>query len=268
MSYHRAGDAAEAVALHSATEGSAYLAGGQSLLASLNRRERVCTRLIDVRLIPALRRTECDAGGLRIGAAVTLSELLRDRRVLAAMPVLADALSHVGNHTVRNCSTPGGHVALADGWSEVNLVLMAADAIVTTSLRRVPIDEIILGHRASGLLGSELIESVLIGPDALVDRYGFHEFTLRAGGGRAIVAAVARRSAENVISAVLSGVTPNQIILERDAVKYAPEYLDHALRHVPVEVQPAARWPRDYRRRLGVEALRRASRRAALRDVE
>jgi carbon-monoxide dehydrogenase medium subunit len=268
-SYYQARDAAEAVALHSSADGSAYLAGGQTLLAALNRREQACTRLIDVRRIPALRRIGCETGGgLSIGAAVTLSELLHNRAVLSAMPVLADALAHVGNHTVRNCSTLGGHIALADGWSEVNLVLMAAGAVVTTDLRRVPVSDVIVGHRSSALLGGELIQSVLISPDALRDRYGFHEFTLRASGGRAIAAAVVRVGAMNVTSAVLSGVTANQIVLHADAVRNAPEFLDHALSHSGVDVQPAARWPRDYRHRLGVEALRRALRRASPRNVE
>jgi len=260
-SYHRARDVAEAVALHSSSDGSAYLAGGQTLLAAVNRRERVCTRLIDVRQIPALRKIDMDSRGLSIGAAVTLSELLCNHEVLAAMPVLTDALSHVGNRTVRNCSTPGGHVALADGWSEVNLVLTAASAVVTTNLRRLHVNEAIVGHRASGLLASELIQSVLIGPGALADRYGFHEFTLRASGGRAMVSAVVRADSTGVTSAVLAGVTPNLIVLERDAVRSAPEFLEHALSHTPTDDKSAARWPRDYRRRLGIEALRRATRR-------
>lgn len=259
--YHRALDVAEAVALHSSSDGSAYLAGGQTLLAAVSRRERVCTRLIDVRQIPALRKIEVDSRGLSIGAAVTLSELLSHPAAMSAMPVLTDALRSVGNHTIRNCSTLGGHVALADGWSEVNLVLTVASAVVTTNVRRLHVNEAIIGHRASALLASELIQSVLIGTGALADRYGFYEFTLRASGGRAMVAAVVRADSTDVTLAVLAGVTPNLIVLERDAVKNAPEFLDHALSHTPIDGKSAARWPRDYRRRLGVEALHRATRR-------
>jgi aerobic carbon-monoxide dehydrogenase medium subunit len=256
-SYYRPDSVADAVGHYSTVKNSAYLAGGQSLLAALNRRERRCDQLIDVRGLEALRGIVMDARGLRLGAAVTLNELLLHQGALVAMPVLADALSQVGNHTIRNRSTIGGHVALADGLSELNLLLRLTGATIVTSERELTIEKLLLQHRSSGLTAGELIVAIQIPAAALTDDYGFCEFTLRPSGGRALVCAAVRGDATGPVAAVLAGVTATQIVLGREALTRPAERLTHAL-HEAEDIEPVARWPREYRLKLGLEALERA----------
>lgn len=256
--YHRAASVHEAVARHRALPGSAYLAGGQSLLAALNRHECEYAQLIDVRAIGELRERVLNADGLRIGAAVTLAELLADSAIVQAWPVLAETLASVANHTIRHHSTVGGHVALADGLSEVNLLLLTAEASVLTDKRELAIGAALSGHRHSTLAPHELVLAVHVPRPMLEQDYGFCEFTLRASGGRAMAACALRVAAGVMQRAVFAGLSPAPIVLHGDALNDVAYHLRAQL-EASADAEPTARWPPAYRLELALEALARAS---------
>ncbi len=255
--YHRARSVADAVARHAAVADSAYLAGGQTLLAELNRRERRCRQMVDITDLMELRGIVNDARGLYIGASVTLSELLSNPTALRALPVLKQVLPLVANHTIRNRSTIGGHVALADGLSEVNLLLHAAQAVIVTSRRETTMELLQTAHRISALYPNELITAVLIPAAGCESAYGFCEFTLRPSGGRAIVAVVLRSDPGLPARAVVSGVTVTPIILQAEQLVDPRICFERALDR-DEDIEPVACWPRAYRIQLGLEALERA----------
>lgn len=255
--YHRAHSVADAVAHHTAVENSAYLAGGQTLIAALNRRELHCGLIVDIADLAELRDIVSDERGLRIGAAATLNEILSNPMALRALPILKQVLPCVANHTIRNRSTLGGHVALADGLSEVNLLLHAAQAVIVTSQRETTMDLLQPAHRVAALDANELITAVIIPRETLRSAYGFCEFTLRPSGGRAIVAAVIRCDAGEPARAVVAGLTVTPIVLHAEQIVDPRMSFEQALAR-DEDIEPVARWPQAYRLQLGLEALERA----------
>jgi xanthine dehydrogenase YagS FAD-binding subunit len=109
--FERAANAERAVALLSDEPGARYLGGGTNLVDLMRLGVETPGVLIDVRRLSGHDRIEdTDGGGLRIGAAVTNSELAADPRVRARYPVLSSAVLHGASGQLRNLATVGGNL--------------------------------------------------------------------------------------------------------------------------------------------------------------
>ena len=103
-------DPASAVALVADRPGAAFLAGGTNLVDHLKLGVAGPDLLVDVRQLTSRDITDGDDGSLRVGAAVTNSELAADRRVRERWPVLAEALLAGASGQLRNMATTGGNL--------------------------------------------------------------------------------------------------------------------------------------------------------------
>ena len=102
----------EALALLGAGwDDAAILAGGTDLLALLKDGVAAPKRLVNVKEIADLKGISTTPKGLRIGAAVTLDELLSNAAVRSAFPALTDAARGVASAQIRNMGTIGGDLA-------------------------------------------------------------------------------------------------------------------------------------------------------------
>jgi xanthine dehydrogenase YagS FAD-binding subunit len=108
--YERAEDMAGAVATLSGEPGGAFLAGGTNLVDLMKLGVVEPDVLVDVRRLTSEQIEDMPGGGLRIGAAVTNSDLAADRRVRARYPVLAQALLSGASGQLRNMATVGGNL--------------------------------------------------------------------------------------------------------------------------------------------------------------
>jgi len=101
--------------LAAAQPGEAMLvAGGTDLLPNMKRRQQTPRTLVGLRRIEELRRIS-NGDGLRIGAGVTLSALVRDLRSRGAADpygALGQAAAYVATPQLRNMGTLGGNVCL------------------------------------------------------------------------------------------------------------------------------------------------------------
>ena len=109
FAYVAPGDVVEAVATVAAEPGAVFLAGGTNLVDHLKLGIVAPEVVVDVRTLTSREITDTDEGGLRIGAAVTNSELAADRRVCSRWPVLAQALLAGASGQLRNLATTGGN---------------------------------------------------------------------------------------------------------------------------------------------------------------
>lgn len=99
----------EALALLSARRGEVdILAGGTDLLALMKDYVHTPKRVVNLKGIKELGGISKTAEGLRIGALVTLDELLGDAGVKAEYPSLASAARGVASPQIRNMGTVGG----------------------------------------------------------------------------------------------------------------------------------------------------------------
>ena len=109
--YERAGSADQAVALLAAEPEAKFLGGGTNLVDLMRLGVETPGTLIDVRRLRNHGRIEdTDGGGLRIGAAVSNSDLAADPRVRERYPVLSSAVLHGASGQLRNLATVGGNL--------------------------------------------------------------------------------------------------------------------------------------------------------------
>lgn len=106
--YSRA-DGLETATRNATAAGSAFIAGGTNLLDLMKLEVVNPTHLIDISRL-GLDTIDDDAGGLRIGATVTNSELAADSRVRRRWPVLSRALLAGASGQLRNKATTGGNL--------------------------------------------------------------------------------------------------------------------------------------------------------------
>jgi xanthine dehydrogenase YagS FAD-binding subunit len=109
FAYARPADVAEAVRDVAADPAAVFLGGGTNLVDHLRLGVATPDRVVDVRRLTPRDITDTGDGGLRVGAAVTNSELAADPRIRARYPVLAQAILAGANGQLRNLATTGGN---------------------------------------------------------------------------------------------------------------------------------------------------------------
>jgi len=108
------------------------LAGGQSLVPMMNFRLAAPDVLVDLRNIEELAYLRVGQdGALEVGACTTQAQLLRDPRVEAGWPLLAEGVRHVGHPQIRSRGTVCGSLAHHDPHGELPALAVALDATLT-----------------------------------------------------------------------------------------------------------------------------------------
>jgi CO/xanthine dehydrogenase FAD-binding subunit len=106
-----------------------FLAGGQSLIPTMNFRLARPSVLIDINGLDELAGVDPFGGqGIRVGALMRYRDLERDLGFLAACPLFADALPHIAHPQIRNRGTIGGNLSHADPASELPALAVAMEA--------------------------------------------------------------------------------------------------------------------------------------------
>lgn len=111
-------------------EDATFLAGGQSLIPTMNFRLAQPAVLIDINGIEELAfiRVDEKTGDLRLGALTRHRDLQFDPAIGAAQPLLAETAPHVAHPQIRNRGTLCGNLAHADPASEFPAVMLALEA--------------------------------------------------------------------------------------------------------------------------------------------
>jgi carbon-monoxide dehydrogenase medium subunit len=175
---------AEALAL-AARPGAKILAGGQSLIPSLNMRLSSPELLVDVNGLAELKGIRLDKDTVRIGALTTHAELERSDVVKKHLPLLAAAVPHIAHPAIRNRGTLGGSLALADPAAEYPACALALEAaIVVTGKkgeRRIKASDFFKGLFETDLKPGELLTAVEFNAQKKDERSAFLEIARRQG---------------------------------------------------------------------------------------
>ena len=186
FAYTRADSLDEALGLLAENgEDACILAGGQSLLPTLNMRLSAPALLIDISGLDELKRIEMRGDVLRIGAAATHSEVLGSREAAAAAPMIIEALEQVAHPAIRNKGTFGGSMAHADPAAELPACAVALGATIEVAggggARSVPAGDFFLGLYETALQPGEILTAVEIPGARPEHRSRFMEFARRSG---------------------------------------------------------------------------------------
>jgi len=108
--YQRARDISGAVTALAEVPNATFLAGGTNLVDLMKLGVVEPEVLVDVRRLTSDDIEELEDGGVRIGAAVTNSDLAADRTIRSRYPVLSQALLSGASGQLRNLATTGGNL--------------------------------------------------------------------------------------------------------------------------------------------------------------
>ena len=158
------------------------VAGATALVPMMKARLFQPTRLVSLRRLDgAMRGVRDEAGGLRIGALTTLTELERSARLHAVAPVMSRTLRTLSNVRIRNVATVGGHLAHGDPHMDLPPVLMTLGArIRAVSARRerwIDLDQLVLGYYRTAIAADELIAELHVPAQPADVRAWYEKFT-------------------------------------------------------------------------------------------
>ncbi len=184
FAYKKARSLEEAIGLLGETD-ARLLAGGQSLIATLNMRLSSPSLLIDINHIGGLGGVTHKNGKIEIGALVRHAQAEHSELIAKHAPLIARAMPHIGHVAIRNRGTLGGSIAFADPAAELPACLLALDGEVdVTGLkgkRTIRAQDFFKGLFETALGPQEVLTAIRM-PAANKDtRIGFAELARRHG---------------------------------------------------------------------------------------
>lgn len=162
------------------------LAGGQSLIPTMNFRLAQPTVLIDLNNLADLFYVKPHAaGGLRIGAMTRQRTIERDPQVIQRAPLLHATMPHIAHTQIRNRGTIGGSLAHADPAAELPAVAIALDAQLRLSsqngTRWVAARDFYVGLFATALAPDEILVEIALPPMPPRTGWSIQEMARRRG---------------------------------------------------------------------------------------
>lgn len=200
FAYTKARTLKEAVALLSKHKDDArLLAGGQSLIATLNMRLSAPDLLIDINGIKGLDGIAKKGKTIEIGALARHTQVERSDVIAKHAPLIALAMPHIGHPAIRNRGTFGGSIAFADPAAELPACLLALGAEIEIAgpkgKRRVKADAFFKGLFETALKPREVLTAVRVPAADKNTRVGFAELARRHGDYAMVGLAASARAA-------------------------------------------------------------------------
>ena len=186
FAYTKARTLKEAVALLGKHKGDArLLAGGQSLIATLNMRLSAPDLLIDINGIKGLDGIAKKGKAIEIGALARHADVERSKLIAQHAPLIALAMPHIGHAAIRNRGTFGGSIAFADPAAELPACLVAMNGEIEIAgpkgKRKVKADAFFKGLFETALRPREVLTAVRVPAADKNTRVGFAELARRHG---------------------------------------------------------------------------------------
>jgi carbon-monoxide dehydrogenase medium subunit len=184
FAYAKARSVAHAIELLG-NDDARLLAGGQSLIATLNMRLSHPALLIDLNGVGGLDGIASSNGHLEIGALVRHAQAERSAELARRAPLIALAMPHIGHPAIRHRGTIGGSVAFADPAAELPACVLALDGELAIAgpqgSRAVKADDFFKGLFETALTARDVLTAIRIPAAGAETRVGFAEFARRHG---------------------------------------------------------------------------------------
>ena len=146
------------------SEDARILAGGQSLMPTLNMRLSQPEILIDINRLDEMKGISLDGDTVVIGALTRHVEVMNSNIVAEHLPLIAEAMPHVAHVAVRNRGTIGGSIALSDPAAEMPACALALGATLVvqscSGKREIPAEEFFHGLYETARAENELLVEI------------------------------------------------------------------------------------------------------------
>lgn len=165
MRYAKPASAAEAAGLLAAETGvTRVLAGGTDVMVQLKAGMIEPALVVDIKAIPGIRKITEEAGGYRIGAAVSGAELGEHKALCAAWPGVTEGAQLIGSKQVQGRCSMVGNLCNASPAGDAVPGLVAAGATVRiegpNGARDAAVESIPVGPGKTSLAKGEIITSI------------------------------------------------------------------------------------------------------------
>lgn len=160
----RPADLAEALRVLAEEPEAVVVAGSTDWGVDVNLKGVRASSLVAVDRLPELRGFSVEDGQIRIGAALTLTEV--ERRLAGRLPLLAALMPQFASPLIRNSATLGGNLGTGSPIGDAPPVLLAMEASVVLASaegsREVQLADYFTGYRESVRAAGELITEVVV----------------------------------------------------------------------------------------------------------
>ena len=169
MRYEAPNSLDQAVALLAHEPGEArVLAGGTDLPVQMRTDLIDPVLVVDIKGIGELRQITEEAGGLRVGAAVTGAELKEHPKLKSIWPGVVEAANLIGSTQIQGRATMGGNLCngspAADSVPALIAVGAKASIVGPKGRRELPVEDVMIAPRKLSLAKGEIIASFLLPP--------------------------------------------------------------------------------------------------------
>jgi len=159
FNYHRPAKVADATALIKKYRDGTVMSGGMTLIPTMKQRLAAPSDVIDLsglgnNAVKAMKTK------ITVGAGATHAEVATNRDIKKAIPALAGLAGGIGDPHVRHKGTIGGSIANNDPAADYPAALVALDATVITSKRKVAADRFFKGMFETALARDEIVTAV------------------------------------------------------------------------------------------------------------
>jgi xanthine dehydrogenase small subunit len=179
--YLRPADLAQALQLLRDHEDATVVAGSTDWGVDVNLKGARAGLVVAVDRLPELRGFSASDTEVRIGAALTLTEV--ERRLDGRLPLLLALMPQFASPLIRNSATLGGNLGTGSPIGDAPPVLLALEASVvlasTDGQRTVLLADYFTGYRESVRRPGELITEVVV-PLPAAELTAFHKIAKRA----------------------------------------------------------------------------------------
>ncbi|WP_037295175.1 xanthine dehydrogenase family protein subunit M [Roseobacter sp. AzwK-3b] len=155
----------DAIRLLSSQSGDCkVLAGGTDLLVRMRSGFAEPDSILDIKRIDELRRISRDAGGWRIGAALSGAEMGEHAELVADWPGVVEAVNLIGSTQIQGRATMAGNLCNASPAADSVPAMIAAGAVARIAgpdgLRDIPVADVPTGPGKTCLSPGEFVTSI------------------------------------------------------------------------------------------------------------
>jgi carbon-monoxide dehydrogenase medium subunit len=247
FAYAKAKSLDHAIELLARPDGEArLLAGGQSLIATLNMRLSAPKVLIDLNGVNGLAGIAVKNGMIEIGALTRHVEAERSADIARHAPLIALAMPHIGHAAIRNRGTLGGSIAFADPAAELPACLVALGGEVEIAgpegRRTVQADDFFMGLFETALDPGDVLTAIRVPAATPESRVGFAEFARRHGDYALVgLAATAQADGKGLGDVRLAyfGVGNTPVRARKAETKLTEGNVDDAVQALAADLDPS-----------------------------
>lgn len=280
--YHRPRSRDEALFLLAEHgDGAKLLAGGQSLVPTMNFRLAQPSVLIDLNGVDDLAGIEQTGGGILVGAMTRQRAVEQSAPVRERVPLLSETMPFIAHPQIRNRGTVGGSIAHADPAAELPAIAVAAGARLQAQgpagSRWIAADGFYPGLFTTALAHDELLTAIEFPTSPPRTGWAFDEVARRHGDyalvGAAAMVCLEAGGACNDVRIVLLSVGDGPVVAASaaqlageapsdDAIRDLADAVTHHDVDPPGDIHASAAYRRQLTRVLTGRVLRRAIERA------